>query len=140
MQQIGRPMAVACVRGESNIRGVVRFFHCADGVMLVAEIFGLQDGFHGFHIHEGSDCGGKDLADTKGHYNPGGLEHPDHAGDLPSLLSCDGRAYLAVKTNRFRVCDVIGRTVVIHSGRDDFTTQPAGDSGKKIACGVIERC
>jgi Cu-Zn family superoxide dismutase len=60
-----------------------------------------------------------------------------HAGDLPPLLACNGEAYLAVLTGRFRVKDVMGKTVVIHSRPDDFRSQPSGDAGEKIACGVI---
>ena len=65
--------------------------------------------------------------------------HPKHAGDLPPLMGCQGNAYLAVKTDRFIVHDIIGKTVVIHSDPDDFHTQPAGNAGKKIACGVIRK-
>lgn len=130
---------IACIRGE-GIRGTVKFYPQFPGVMVTAEIFGLTDGFHGFHIHEGVDCGGEDFSNTKGHYNPDQTNHPDHVGDLPPLLSCNGKAYLAVRTDRFRICDIVGRTVVIHSQRDDFSTQPAGDSGEKIACGRIISC
>lgn len=136
--QFGRPAALACLRGmeeHPNIRGVVRFCQRPDGILVVAEVFGLTDGFHGFHIHSGRDC-----SDSMGHYDPGNGLHPDHAGDLPSLLSCGGKAYLTVLTDRFRICDIVGKTVVVHSGRDDFTTQPSGDSGAKIACGAVERC
>ncbi len=129
--------AIACVRGE-NIRGTVKFFPQCPGVMVTAEIFGLPDGFHGFHIHRGNSCGGKDFSDILGHLGAG--DHPNHAGDLPPLLSCGGRAYLAVRTERFRIPEILGRTVVIHQNRDDFTTQPAGDAGEKIACGVITSC
>ncbi len=73
------------------------------------------------------------------HYNPTGQAHPKHAGDLPPLLSCRGNAYLSVKTDRFTANEIIGRTVVIHSDPDDFNTQPAGNAGKKIACGVIRK-
>ena len=96
-------------------------------------------GFFAFHIHEGSDCGGTDFSDTGGHYNPDAREHPRHAGDLPPLLSMAGRAFLAAETCRFTPCEVVGRTVVIHGSTDDFHTQPAGNAGKKIACGVIRR-
>ena len=58
-------------------------------------------------------------------------------GDLPPLLSCNGNAYMTVKTDRFKVKDIIGRTVIIHYRADDFRTQPSGDSGEKIACGII---
>lgn len=138
--QFGKVRALACVRGEKGIRGVVRFCPRPDGVLVIAEVFGLTDGFHGFHIHTGGSCGGVAFADTQGHYNPENTKHPDHAGDLPPLLSCGGKAYLTVVTNRFQICDVIGKTVVIHSKRDDFTSQPAGNSGEKIACGIIEKC
>ena len=68
-----------------------------------------------------------------------GCPHPCHTGDLPPLLAWDGRAFLIVRTGRFRLADVIGRTVVIHAMPDDFATQPSGHSGEKIACGVIRR-
>jgi Cu-Zn family superoxide dismutase len=78
-----------------------------------------------------------DFSVTEGHYNPSEQAHPKHAGDLPSLLECQGNAYLSVRTDRLSVTDIIGRTVVIHSDPDDFHSQPAGNAGKKIACGVI---
>ncbi len=137
---LGRPGAVATMVGDM-VRGTVKFYQQPGSVLVVADISGLprQDGFYGFHIHEGLSCTGIGFADTKSHFNPTGKEHPFHAGDLPPLLGCNGKAFLAVKTDRFSIHDVIGRTVVIHSGPDDFTTQPAGNAGKKIACGVIEK-
>ena len=71
------------------------------------------------------------------HYNPGNKSHPQHAGDLPPLLSDAGEAWMSVYTSRFFPEDVIGKTVVIHDRPDDFHTQPSGDSGEKIACGKI---
>lgn len=65
--------------------------------------------------------------------------HPDHAGDLPPLMRSNGNAFSAVVTDRFTPSDIVGRTVVIHSNPDDFSTQPSGNAGKKIACGVIRR-
>ena len=122
------------------IQGVVRFLQKRDGVLVTAQITGLpESGFFGFHIHEGRNCGGPDFGDTGSHFNPQNAAHPDHAGDLPPLLSAGGKAYLSVLTNRFSLAQVMGRTVVIHSDTDDFTTQPAGNSGEKIACGVIRR-
>ena len=73
------------------------------------------------------------------HYNPNGAEHPCHAGDLPPLFSAAGKAFMVFLTNRLSVNEVIGKTVVIHSNADDFTTQPSGNSGSKIACGIILR-
>ena len=76
---------------------------------------------------------------TGNHYNPGNVPHPEHAGDLLPLLSNNGYAWMSFYTGRIDIEDIIGRSVVIHSMRDDFTTQPSGNSGDKIACGVIER-
>lgn len=140
-----QPAAMAEVRGGSEfpkLVGWVKFYPRRDGTLIVAEITGLpqtETGIYGFHIHEGTSCGGEAFSLTEGHYNPTNKTHPNHAGDLPPLLGRDGNAYLAVRTNRFRVSDVIGRTVVIHHDPDDFHTQPAGDSGMKIACGIIEK-
>lgn len=137
----GRPAAIARVRGDKEnelLRGTVKFYQLRGGVLVVAEITGLpRNGFFAFHIHEGASCTGAGFADTRGHYNPTQMQHPMHAGDLPPLLSGGGSAYMAVRTDRFALRDVIGRTVVIHSGTDDFHTQPAGNPGRKIACGVI---
>lgn len=135
--------AIACIRGEGELRGTVKFYPADCGALIVAEITGLPEsdtGFFAFHIHEGVDCGGAGFADTKGHYNPTEQAHPRHAGDLPPLLSQGGRALLAVETKRFTVWEALGRTVVIHSGPDDFHSQPAGNPGRKIGCGVICQC
>ena len=125
-----------------NIGGKVVFMQKKDGVLVTADIYGLPgDGFYGFHIHEGRSCSGNmadSFADTGCHYNPGGALHPDHAGDLPPLISSNGRAYLSFLTGRIKLADIIGRTIVIHSKPDDFTSQPAGNSGEKIACGKIK--
>lgn len=140
------PDAVAKIKGGREapcLTGEVKFYQSREGVLIVAEVSGLpsenESGFFAFHIHEGKSCGGENFSDTGGHYNPAGAPHPCHAGDLPPLLSCQGKAYLAVRTDRFCVRDIIGRTVVIHSGPDDFHTQPAGNPGSKMACGVICR-
>ncbi|MBQ7802124.1 MAG: superoxide dismutase family protein [Oscillospiraceae bacterium] len=143
--QICGPDAVACVRGGAEnpcLRGTVRFFQLREGTLVEAEVSGLPEsetGFFAFHIHEGDGCGGEGFSQSGGHYDPGKTAHPMHAGDLPPLLACGGRAFAQVLTGRFRVCDIIGRTVIIHSGPDDFHTQPAGNPGAKIACGVIRR-
>lgn len=143
MEPCRLPRAVACVSGgraKPDLTGVIRFDQKCGGVLVTAEVSGLPgDGFFAFHIHEGKSCGGANFADTGGHYNPSGTLHPNHAGDLPPLLSNQGKAKMTVLTGRFRVDDIIGRTLVIHSAPDDFTTQPAGNSGEKIACGMICR-
>ena len=141
-----RPDAVARIAGgveAPRLSGCVEFYQENGYVLVVARISGLPEksetGFFGFHIHQGRNCSGAEFSRTEGHYNPTGLPHPEHAGDLPPLLRCQGTAYLSFRTDRFSVNEIIGRTVVIHSDPDDFHTQPAGNAGKKIACGVIRK-
>ena len=144
--------AKAAVMGSKDypaLHGTVTLRQMKNGVLVTAEIFGLpskQDkcdgGVFGFHIHEGTQCSGNEkdpFADAKMHFNPDGCPHPYHAGDLPPLFGNNGYAYLSVFTNRFRVDEVIGRVIIIHSKPDDFTTQPSGNSGAKIACGKIRK-
>ena len=143
----GAPEAYADIRGTEEypeIHGRITFYDVFGGTVL---IYGLPDEdnetaghFFGFHIHEGGACTGDDadlLKNTGGHYNPEGKAHPEHAGDLPPLLSTRGAAWMAVYTGRIHPEEVIGKTVVIHLQPDDFHSQPSGDSGIKIACGVI---
>ena len=122
------------------LRGTVKFFQMPGGVLVEAEITGLPgNGFYGFHIHEGGNCDGPGFAATGKHYDPTNMPHPMHVGDLPPLLSAGGKAYMMVLTDRFSLREILGRTVVIHSKPDDFSTQPSGNSGVKIACGVIQK-
>lgn len=140
------PDAAAYIRGGEDapdLFGEVRFYQKPESVLVAANISNLPrrggSGFFALHIHEGADCSGEQFSATGNHYNPAGVQHPRHAGDLPPLLWCNGGAFSAVMTDRFRVEEIIGRTVVIHSGSDDFKTQPAGNAGEKLACGVIRR-
>ncbi len=136
--------AATAVRGNSNapgLHGCVWFCDISYGVHVRAKIFCLpknDTGFYGFHLHETGDCSLPDFSGAGGHYNPGGLEHPLHAGDFPMLIA-DNRmqAELIFVTSRFRVEDILGRAVIIHLGRDDYTSQPSGDAGTRIGCGII---
>lgn len=145
MKYSAYPKATATIRGGEvypNLKGVVRLFRSSDGTILEAEVTGLPETdteFFALHIHEGESCLGKDFTETGSHWNPGKTVHPKHAGDLPPLLSNHGRAYMMVFTDRFFIEEVIGKTVIIHSGPDDFRTQPSGNAGTKIACGVIQK-
>lgn len=146
----GVPSAVALIEGSyryPEIDGILKFYQTPYGVVVSTEVTGLNfDGRYSdsnifaIHIHEGSSCTGNAVdpfVDAKTHYNPMNVPHPYHAGDLPPLFSSDGMAYSVVLTNRFTVDEIIGKTIVIHDSYDDFTTQPAGNSGNKIACGEI---
>ena len=139
----GIPDAYAVIRGV-GIDGQVFFYEYGTGCLLVVEVNGLPNtdcnvGIHGFHIHEGTCQGTKaePFAQADGHYNPTNAMHPQHAGDMPSLLANDGNAFLIFYTDRFHPEDVIGRAVIIHAHPDDMTTQPSGNSGAMIACGEI---
>ncbi len=144
------PDAYAELTGSEEypeIQGCVKFYDTYEGTIVAAEVTGIrkkngeeENGFLGFHIHEGGRCGGKagePFDDAGGHFNPGDKPHPMHAGDLPPLLVSGGAAWMMVYTGRFFPEDVIGRTVIIHGMPDDFHSQPAGDAGMRIACGQI---
>lgn len=140
------PDATAHLRGGERVPGLVGradFYQRANGVLIYIHVYGLPSDnvtdFFALHIHVGEGCGGEDFSKTEGHYNPQRMSHPRHAGDLPPLLSNDGEAYMSILTNRFLVNEIIGKTLVIHSDTDDFYSQPAGNPGIKIACGVIKK-
>jgi len=143
---IGGPLA-------PQITGQVRFLPVAGGTEVVVEVTGLPAyepatgdrppiGPHGFHIHEVGDCTVGDPANpfqaAGGHYNPDNQPHGNHAGDLPVLFSNYGVAEMRVFTSRFHPAEVIGKSVIIHLYPDDYRSQPAGNSGPRLACGVIE--
>lgn len=143
--------ARAIIRGSTSyphIRGFVYFKQTRDGVIVTADIYGLPQlknrssgRFFGFHIHEGTSCTGNSqdqFANAKVHLNPTHSQHPYHLGDLPPLIEHNGHAYMSVLIGKFDIDDIIGRVIIIHEMPDDFTTQPGGNSGKKIACGKIE--
>lgn len=130
--------------------GTVTFQETAQGVRIVAELKNLSPGKHGFHVHEKGDCSAPDAESAGGHFASGGHPHgapenpPDkrHAGDMGNIeAGKDGRArYERVDTvMRLRGQDsIVGRAVVVHAGPDDLTSQPSGNSGPRVACGVIE--
>lgn len=147
-----QPDARAEIKGSGaypDVIGKAAFYQTNDGVLLSVEVMGLphndnpcSGGIFGFHIHEGASCTGNaedTFADTKGHFNPHSCKHPNHAGDLPPLFESKGRAFMVFLTDRFTVGDIIDRTMIIHSAPDDFTTQPSGNAGKRIACGKIKK-
>lgn len=127
-----------------SLSGLVRFYNTPfGGVLIDAEIFGLPNqntegssDFYAMHIHEFGDCT-IPFDKTGDHYNPTHEQHPEHAGDLLPLLGNSGYAWLSFYNKRFSIADILGRSVIIHAKRDDFTTQPSGNAGEKIGCGVI---
>ncbi|HEY8390487.1 MAG TPA: superoxide dismutase family protein [Clostridia bacterium] len=146
--------AIAVIRGGHhypNISGEVEFRQLNEGVEVTVRIYNLppftrEDDLvispFGFHIHDGNSCDEGTLDNpfpmTGGHYNPENTIHPNHAGDFPVIVPMsDGTAYMRFITDRFRLREVLNKPVVIHQSPDDYRTQPAGNSGLKIACGII---
>ena len=151
------PTAAAYVSGgplRPEITGMVFFQDTIGGTIVTAQLIGLPDykpamgngnpiGPHGFHIHENGTCEignpNEPFQAAGSHWNPTDQPHGNHAGDFPVLFSNSGRAYMSFYTNKFRVNEVVGKTVIIHENPDDYRTQPAGNAGKRLACGVVER-
>lgn len=144
------PNAVAVMQGSAEynqIEGTVKFYQAPGGVLVVADLIGLpystqpcSNPIFAFHIHSGMSCSGNSedpFANAGMHYNPSNCPHPYHAGDMPPLFDADGHGFLAFLTNRFTIDEILGKTVILHDRPDDFTTQPSGNAGTKIACGVI---
>lgn len=143
----GEPDAVAVLKGNAmypDINGIVKFYALPEsGILISAEVTDLPDSeaedtpaFFAFHIHENGDCSGN-FEKTGNHYNPDNVPHPKHAGDLPPLFSNDGYAWMVFYDSFLTLPMIMNRSVVIHQKPDDFTSQPSGNSGEKIACGVI---
>ena len=146
-----RPSAVADLAPtKGNVaKGTVTFTQRSDRLRVVADVSGLTPGGHGFHVHEKGDCSSDDATSAGGHFNPTGKPHGDpsaadhHAGDMPMLVAdASGNARLEIDVDPATVGganDVVGKGVIVHKDPDDFKTQPTGNSGARVACGVIRR-
>ncbi len=133
----------------NTAEGTMTFAQERDKVLIKGQFTGLTPGAHGFHIHEKGDCSAPDGTSTGGHFNPYGKPHGDpakpnhHAGDLPMLVAgADGTARFTALMDgislEYGPGNIMGRAVIIHAMPDDFTTQPTGNSGARVACGVIK--
>ena len=141
--------AVAELHGTkgNDVTGTVTFTKEADGIRVVADITGLKPGKHGFHIHEYGDCTADDGSSAGGHFNPDNVKHGAptdsvrHAGDLGNIeAGQDGNAHLEITDSLVSFSgprSIIGRGVIVHGGEDDLTSQPSGNAGPRVACGVI---
>lgn len=133
---------------DNDASGVVTFEQTEDGVNVQAEISGLDEGLHGFHIHEFGDCRVDDGTSAGGHYAPD--EESEHAapsdqnrhvGDMGNIEADeDGDATVDIVLDKVSLNgpeSILGRGLIIHSGEDDLETQPTGDAGSRLGCGVI---
>ena len=137
-------------RSGSNVSGNVKFTQIGDVVRVTGEITGHTKGPKGFHIHEKGDCSDDKGMNTGGHFNPGNHKHGGpydpvkHSGDLGNLVFNDaGIAKINftvgdISVTKDRPDGIIGRAVIVHAGTDDFTTDPTGNAGGRVACGVIQ--
>lgn len=132
----------------SEVSGEVAFEQTEQGLRVHVKVDGLTPGQHGFHIHERGDCSAPDFSSAGEHYAPQGHPHgppgpASHVGDLGNIeASADGNAEQSIVTQQIMseqdLRAIIGKAVIIHAQADDFTTQPSGASGDRVACGVIE--
>jgi superoxide dismutase, Cu-Zn family len=144
---VTRAVAVLSPTAANSVSGTVTFTRVQTGVRIVADLTGLTPGAHGFHIHEFGDCTAPDATSAGGHFNPARAQHgpPDtvhrHAGDFGNLIAdATGRAhYERVDTmiTMEGLNSIIGRAVIVHEKTDDLRTQPTGNAGARVACGVI---
>jgi superoxide dismutase, Cu-Zn family len=149
-QPMGTIQKAICVLQPTkgnNVTGTVTFTKTDNGIKVVADLQGLGKGKHGFHIHEYGDCSSADASSAGGHFNPANKAHGGptdiyrHAGDMGNITADDsGKAHLEYTDPQLTFegeYSIIGRAVVIHKNEDDLKSQPAGNAGARVACGVI---
>jgi Cu-Zn family superoxide dismutase len=146
----GGPAATAALEPTkgNTAGGRVDFVQKGDKLIVTARVSGLAPGQHGFHIHDKGDCSSGDGMSAGGHFNPADMPHGapssprHHGGDMP-MLAADayGNATLTAELNGITIgggsTNIVGRSVIVHKDPDDYTTQPTGNSGARVACGVI---
>jgi Cu-Zn family superoxide dismutase len=144
-----RAVAVIHPTKGNKVHGIVRFASTAEGVQVTADLHGLPpSSTHGFHIHEYGDCSAPDASSAGGHYNPEHHHHAGpnvamrHAGDLGNIKAdANGDAHLELTLDNITVDGsknpILGRAVIVHQKADDLKSQPTGDAGGRIGCGVI---
>jgi Cu-Zn family superoxide dismutase len=134
----------------NQVSGTVTFVAADGKIRVVADLQGLAPGKHGFHVHEKGDCSAPDASSAGDHFNPAGGPHgaptdpveKRHVGDLGNLeADADGKAHLELTDEVIALVgenSIVGKAVVVHAQADDLTSQPTGDAGGRLACGVIE--
>lgn len=142
-----KAVAVLGSASGSSVAGTVTFTQDGDEVKVVADITGLQPGKHGFHVHEFGDCSAPDATSAGGHFNPtkdphAGREAAErHVGDLGNIeADASGKAHVEFTDKVLKLSgdgSIVGHAVIVHQKADDLKTQPTGDAGGRVACGVI---
>ena len=142
-----RAVAVLHPTAGNEVSGIVTFTTTDKGLKIVADLEGLTPGKHGFHIHEYGDCSALDATSAGGHFNPFNKNHgaptsmDRHAGDLGNITADEtGKAHLDWTDPILKLGgpnSIIGRAVIVHANEDDLHSQPTGNAGPRVACGVI---
>jgi Cu-Zn family superoxide dismutase len=136
-------------KSGSTVTGWATFTATKSGVKVVVHVEKAPPGTHGLHIHENGDCSDPEAKSAGGHFNPTKMDHAGpmdekhHAGDLGNIeVKADGTGDLEISSTMLAVTDgpnnVIGRAVIFHEKADDLKTQPTGNAGARLACGVIK--
>ena len=134
---------------DSGVTGMAIFTQTGDQITLTIEIQGASPGLHAVHIHANGDCSAPDGTSAGGHWNPTGVAHGKwgegefHLGDIGNItVGDDGTGSITLTTDLWEIgtgsdVDVVGKGIIVHAGADDFISQPSGDAGARIGCGVI---
>jgi Cu-Zn family superoxide dismutase len=146
-QEPTKAIAVLHPLKDSNVEGTVTFAKSGNEVKIVADVTGLTPGKHGFHIHQYGDCSSSDGSSAGGHFNPTNNPHASHdaaqrhEGDMGNLeADASGKAHLELTDNMMTMSgekSIIGRGIIVHEKEDDLKSQPVGNAGGRVACGVI---
>lgn len=149
--KVGATFAKAALTAKSGSKasGNVSFKRTKDGVEVTAQVAGVKPGPHGFHVHAVGDCSSDDAKSAGDHYNPSNQPHAAptaaarHIGDLGNITinkKGEGKLNLKVKDAKDfpNWAEIVGKAVILHEGKDDLKSQPSGNAGARIACGVIE--
>ncbi|HKQ61268.1 MAG TPA: superoxide dismutase family protein [Candidatus Polarisedimenticolaceae bacterium] len=146
------PKAAAKIdaKSGSTVNGIATFSAAAGKVTLKLELRGATPGEHAVHLHEKGDCSAADATSAGGHWNPTSVNHgkwgtsPFHLGDIGNVkVGTDGTGELTLTTDKWTIGDggpgdVVGKAVIVHAAIDDFKTQPTGNAGGRVGCGVIQ--
>lgn len=145
---VTRAIAILNATAGNQVSGVVYFTQTRSGVLVEGELQGLTPGKHGFHIHEKGDCSASDGSSAGGHFNPTNTSHgaPDgevrHAGDMGNIMADqNGRAVISYTDMHMDLNgehSILGKGLIVHAQEDDLKTQPTGNAGGRVACGVIQ--
>lgn len=147
MHAVTRAVCVLHPTAKSSVRGIVVFTQKKGYVEVKGKVVGLTPGKHGFHVHEFGDCSAHDGSSAGGHFDPDGKKHGGpkdterHVGDLGNIdANADGIAEFTRQDKMIALNgghSIIGRSVIVHAKADDLKSQPSGDAGGRVACGVI---